>query len=275
MLFHKKYQTIIIACIFLVISLIVLSYSVKQVSGTGFFRKLVLEMATPLVQVINIPINEVNTAWKRYLFLVGLEEENRHLKKETALLANKLLQYREGYLEGIRLQKMLKLTEKIEYSSVTARVIAKSQTSLIKTILIDKGTTDNIKIGLPVVTERGAVGRIIESSWHASKILLLIDETSNIDATLQEGRTQGILQGDGSGICILKYIPKTETVKVGDFVISSGLTGLFPKGELLGVVTAADNSEHGLFQKVQVAPYVDFNKLEEVLVMMTDKNGVK
>jgi len=273
MLFHKKHQTIIIACIFLVISLIILSYSVKQVSGTGFFRKLVLEMATPFIKLVNIPINEVNTAWKRYLFLVGLEEENRRLKKENTVLANKLLQYREGYLEGLRLQKILNLSEKRQYPFVTARVIAKSQTSLIKTILIDKGISDNIKSGLPVVTEGGAVGRIIESSWHSSKILLLIDETSNVDATLQEGRSQGILRGDGSGICLLKYIPKSEKVKVGDCVISSGITGLFPKGELLGLVTATDTTQHGLFQKVQVVPYVDFSKLEEVLVILTDKNG--
>ena len=164
MLFHKKHQTIIIACILLVISLIVLSYSVKQPSGAGFFRKMVLEIAAPLVSVINIPINEINTVWKRYLFLVGLEEENRLLKKENAMLSNELLQYREGYLEGIRLQKLLKLKESLNYQSIAARVVAKSQTTLIKTILIDKGTADGLKIGLPVVAEKGVAGRIIESS---------------------------------------------------------------------------------------------------------------
>jgi rod shape-determining protein MreC len=275
MLFQKRYPTIIIACILLVISLIVLSYSVKKDSETGFFRKLVLEISAPLVKAINIPITELNTAWKRYLFLVRLQEENRRLHKENALLTNKLLQYRDAYLEGIRLQKMLNLRERLPYPSSSARVIAKSQTSLIKTISIDKGTADGLKTGFPVMADRGAVGRIVESSWHASKILLLIDETSRIDATLQESRTQAILQGDGSGTCLLKYIPKTETVKVGDIVISSGLTGLFPKGSPLGVVTMVDNSEHGLFQKVRVAPFVDFAKLEEILVILTDKGSSK
>jgi rod shape-determining protein MreC len=275
MLFDKKHQTIIIACILLVISLIVLSYSVKQPSEAGFFRKLVLEMAAPLVSAINIPINEVTTVWKRYLFLVGLEEENRRLEKENALLANERLQYREGYLEGIRLKRLLELKENLHYPTIAARVIAKSQTALIKTIMIDKGTADGLKTGLAVIAERGVAGRIIESSWHSSRVLLLIDESSKIDASLQEGRNQGILQGGGSGICILKYIPKTETVTVGDVVISSGLSGVFPKGLLMGVVTVADKNEPGLFQKVQVVPYVDFTKIEEVLVLSPDKENRK
>ena len=275
MFFHKKYQTIIIACILLIISLIVLSYSVKQPSEAGFFRKLVLEAATPLINIINYSVKEISGVWERYLFLFGLEEENRRLKKETALLTNELLQYREGYLEGKRLQKLLKLKEGINYPTIAARVIAKDQTTLIKTILIDKGTAHGLRVGLPVVDDRGVVGRIIESSWHVSRILLLIDENSNIDAMLQENRIQGILQGSGSGVCSLKYIPKTETLKVGDVVMSSGLSGVIPKGLLLGVVTGADKNDPSMFQKVQVAPFVDFSKLEEVLVLSMDRDKRK
>jgi len=275
MFFHKKYQTIIIACILLIISLIVLSYSVKQPSEAGFFRKLVLEAATPLINIINYSVKEISGVWERYLFLFGLEEENRRLKKETALLTNELLQYREGYLEGKRLQKLLKLKEGINYPTIAARVIAKDQTTLIKTILIDKGTAHGLRVVLPVVDDRGVVGRIIESSWHVSRILLLIDENSNIDAMLQENRIQGILQGSGSGVCSLKYIPKTETLKVGDVVMSSGLSGVIPKGLLLGVVTGADKNDPSMFQKVQVAPFVDFSKLEEVLVLSMDRDKRK
>jgi rod shape-determining protein MreC len=269
-MFKKKYQTTIIACTLLVFSLIVLSYSVKQPSEAGFFRKLVLEATAPLFGVINASGNQISSAWNRYLFLVGLEEENRRLKKENALLANELLQYREGDLEQKRLYKLLNLKESLNYPTIAARVIAKDQTSLIKTILIDKGTAHGIRVGLPVVADRGVVGRIMESSWHVSRILLLIDENSNIDALLQEGRNQGILQGGGSGVCDLKYIPKTETVKVGDVVISAGLSGVFPKGLLLGVVTGADKNAEGMFQKVPVVPFVDFEKLEEVLVFLPD-----
>ncbi len=116
------------------------------------------------------------------------------------------------------------------------------------------------------------MGRIVEASSHVSKILLLIDESSNIDALVQENRIQGILQGAGSLGCSLKYVSKTETVNVGNIVISSGLSGLFPKGLLLGSVKSVDKTDSGLFQKVDVAPFVDFARLEEVMVIVLNKD---
>ncbi|MCX5844981.1 MAG: rod shape-determining protein MreC [Deltaproteobacteria bacterium] len=274
MLFPKKHQSIIIACLLVIISLIILSYSVKQPNKDGFFRRLVLEATAPLADMITVSFKGLNEVWKRYIILVGMEEENRRLKKENALLTQEIIQYREGYLEGIRLQKHLALEEKVKYPTVTARVIDRDQTSIIKTILINKGTSHGLRVDLPVVADQGVVGRIIEASWHASKILLLIDENSNIDALVEETRIQGILQGAGSSGCSLKYIPKTETVALGNIVISSGLSGLFPKGLLLGVVKNADKTNSGLFQKIDIAPFVDFARLEEVTVIVLD-NGDK
>jgi rod shape-determining protein MreC len=114
------------------------------------------------------------------------------------------------------------------------------------------------------------VGRVIETSWHASRVLILIDENSNIDALIQRSRAQGILQGAGSAGCNLKYISRAENVQTGDVVLSSGLAGVFPKGLLLGVVTGTSGGEGGLFQKIDVAPAVDFGRLEEVLIPIPD-----
>ena len=275
MLFPKKHQSIIIACLLVIISLIILSYSMKQPNKDGFLRRLVLEAAAPLADTITFSFKGLNEVWKRYIILVGMEEENRRLKKDNALLTQEIIQYREGYLEGIRLQKLLALQEKVKYPTITARVIDRDQTSIIKTILINKGTSHGLRVDLPVVADQGVVGRIIEASWNASKILLLIDENSNIDALVEETRIQGILQGAGSSGSSLKYIPKTETVALGNIVISSGLSGLFPKGLLLGVVKNVDKTNSGLFQKIDIAPFVDFARLEEVTVIVLDTGDKK
>ena len=275
MLFPKKHQSIIIACLLVIISLIILSYSMKQPNKDGFFRRLVLEATAPLADMITVSFKGLNEVWKRYIILVGMEEENRRLKKDNALLTQEIIQYREGYLEGIRLQKLLALQEKVKYPTITARVIDRDQTSIIKTILINKGTSHGLRVDLPVVADQGVVGRIIEASWHASKILLLIDENSNIDALVEDTRIQGILQGAGSSGCSLKYIPKTETVALGNIVISSGLSGLYPKGLLLGVVKNVDKTNSGLFQKIDIASFVDFARLEEVTVIVLDKDDKK
>lgn len=275
MLFPRKYQRIIIACILLVISLIILSYGVKQPEEPGVPRRLILETAAPLINVLNSSFRTVSEVWKRYLFLVGLEEENRRLKKENARLVSEVIKYREGYLESSRLQKLLELSENIEYSSIAARVIAKDQASINKTILIDRGTAHGIRVGLPVVADQGVVGRTIETTWHASRVLLLIDENSNIDALIQGSRVQGILQGSSPGGCSLKYVPKTETINAGDVVLTSGLAGMFPKGLLLGVVQRADKTDSGLFQKIVVTPSVDLSRLEEVVILLIHKDNPK
>jgi rod shape-determining protein MreC len=270
MLTPRKYLSLTVAAVLLLLSLAILSYSAARLSETGFLRKMVLEAAAPLEDAVNISLKGMFDAWKRYIFLVGMEDENRRLRKQNAALSDQLNLYREGYVEGLRLQKLLNLKEGLTNRVVAARVVDHSRASLFKTILINKGTADGLQVGFPVVSEQGAVGRIIETAWHASQVLLLIDGNSNIDGLIQRSRAQGVLQGAGSAGCNLKYISRVEEVLPGDVVLSSGLAGIFPKGVLLGVVTGASRKGEGLFQKIDVAPAVDFGKLEEVLALIPD-----
>jgi rod shape-determining protein MreC len=275
MLFPKKYHSLIVAAVLLLLSLGVLSYSAVRLSETGFLRKTVLEVAAPVQNAVNVSIKGLNDVWKRYLFLVGLGEENRRLRTLNAALGEQINLYREGHIEGMRLRKLLNLAEHLSGRVVAARVVDRSRSSLFKMILINRGTADGLQVGLPVLSEQGIVGRVIETAWHASQVLLLIDENSNIDALIQRSRTQGILQGAGSAGCNLKYISRVEEVQVGDVVLTSGMAGVFPKGLLLGVVSAVSRGREGLFQKVDVAPAVDFTKLEEVLVLVSDTKAAK
>jgi rod shape-determining protein MreC len=275
MLVPKKYQSVVVAVILLLVSLTILSYSAVRLSETGLLRKVVLEMAAPVEDAINISLKSLHDTWKRYLFLVGLGDENRRLRRSMAILSEQLNDYREGYLEGIRLQKLLDIKGSLGYRIVAARVIDNDRTSLFKTLLINKGTAEGLRVGLAVLADQGVVGRIIETSWHASRVLLMLDENSNIDALIQRTRAQGILQGAGAAGCNLKYISRAEEVQPGDVVLSSGLAGVFPKGLLLGVVTGVSRKEGGLFQRIDVAPAVDFGKLEEVMALITDTGNGK
>lgn len=270
MLVPKKYHSLITAAVLLVFTLAVLSYSAARLSETGFLRKMVLEAAAPVEDILNISLKGLHNAWKRYLFLVGLEDENRRLRSQNAALNAQLNLYREGYLEAGRLRKLQNLAADLPGRAVVARVVDRSRTSLFKTILINKGTADGLKVGLPVLSEEGVVGRIIETAWHASQVLLLIDENSNIDAVIQRSRAQGILQGAGSAGCNLKYVSRVEEVVPGDVVLTSGLAGVFPKGLLIGVVSDASRKGEGLFQKIDVQPVVDFGKIEEVMALITN-----
>lgn len=275
MLFSKKNRPVIIIALVALLTVLLLAYSARHPYESGFLRKFVLETSAPMDYFFRTPINAMSQAWRRYIFLVGLVDENRQLKKENDQLTAQVIQYREAFQENLRLQKLLGLLDRTGYRTVPARVIGRDQKSVLKTILINRGTAQGLKKDAPVITDRGIVGKVIETSWHVSRILLLTDANSNIDAFMQSGRVQGILQGAGASACTLKYVAKTEEVKAGEVVLSSGLDVIFPKGLLLGVVTRADKTDSGLFQKIEVAPAVDFSRLEEVLVLVGKQEHTK
>ncbi|MFZ2398286.1 MAG: rod shape-determining protein MreC [Smithella sp.] len=275
MFFLRKYKTAILIIALLAIALMMLSVNLKYGAERGFFSKIVLQAVAPVQKGLNASIKSIRDAWLRYIFLVGIEEENKNLKKKINELKSVIISYQEGYLEAQRLKKLLSLTDDYNYNFIPARVIGREQAALSKTILINKGTVQGLKAGMPVVVPPGLIGRLVNVSWHASKVLLFIDENSNIDAIVQRTRMQGIISGAGSRGLILKYISKTQDVQEGDVIVSSGMGGVFPKGLLIGQVSHVDRLEASLFLKINVAPFVDFSKLEEVLVLASSENKTK
>ena len=273
-MFFKNYRTIIFVGVIFVAALILLSYGLKYDSSTSFVKKIVLEAAAPVQKILNASIEGVSNAWMRYIHLVGLEADNRILKNKIAVLQTELILYKEGYLEAQRLQKILSLQNDYRHSSIAARVIGREQAALSKTFWINKGGAHGLKSGMPVIVPPGLIGRLTDVSWHSSKVLLLIDENSNVDVLIQRTRVQGIVRGAGSRGCMVRYVSKIQDVKEGDGVMTSGMGNVFPKGLLIGKVIGVDYKDAGLFLTIRIAPMVDFNALEDVLVLAADQKKI-
>jgi rod shape-determining protein MreC len=271
----RKYKTAIFIVTLLVLALIMFSYNLKYGADGSFLRKIVLETIAPAQKVLSTSVKSVNDAWLRYVLLVGIEEENKNLKNKINELKAALILYQDGYLEAQRLRKLLDLRDDYNYHFISARVIDREQAALSKTILINKGSVHGLKTGMPVIAPPGLIGRLVDVSWHVSKVLLFIDENSNVGAIVQRTRTQGVISGAGPRGLILKYISKTQDVKEGDVIVSSGMGGVFPKGLLIGQVSHVDRQDASLFLKINVAPFVDFSKLEEILILASEENKIK
>lgn len=271
----RKYKIAIFIVTLLVLALIMFSYDLKYRADGSFFRKIVLEAVAPVQKVLSASVKSVSDAWLRYVLLVGIEKENKNLKNKINEFKAALILYQEGYLEAQRLRKLLDLRDDYNYHFISARVIGREQAALSKTILISKGAAHGLKTGMPVIAPPGLIGRLVDVSWHFSKVLLFIDENSNVGAIVQRTRTQGIISGAGPRGLILKYISKTQDVKEGDVIVSSGMGGVFPKGLLIGQVSHVDRQDDGLFLKINVAPFVDFSKLEEILILVSEENEIK
>jgi rod shape-determining protein MreC len=274
MFFLRKYKTIIFIAALLVVALSMIFYNLKYGTDKSFLRKIVLEAIAPVQKALSFSIASVKDDWSRYIFLVGIVEENKKLKKEIEELKAVLISYQESYQEAQRLRKLLSLSDDYKYQFISARVIGREQAALSRVILINKGSSDGLKTGMPVVAPPGLIGRLVDVSWHVSRVLLFIDENSNIDAIVQRNRTQGIISGAGSSGLIFKYISKTQDVKEGDVIVSAGMGGVFPKGMLIGQVIHVDKQDASLFLKINVAPFADFSKLEEILILSSDETKI-
>ena len=264
----KRSYTVITALILVAVFFVSFSLYFKLPEKTGFFTKIVLETSVSLGNFVNSAFSSIDRGWERYVLLVEREREIKKLEDEIAPLKREVNDCREMSLECVRLRKLMGVRDIITFPAIAARVVEKNRLSVFRTVLIDKGTTDGVEIGFPVVATRGVAGRVIEVSWNVSKVLLLVDYNSNIDAFIQRTRYQGVLQGRDRAGCELKYVQRSEDVRVGDVVISSGLAGVFPKGLLLGTVAAIDKTETDLFQGIRVYPSTDITRLEEVLVIV-------
>jgi rod shape-determining protein MreC len=124
---------------------------------------------------------------------------------------------------------------------------------------------------MPVVTGDGIVGQIYSASPNYAKVLLSIAPSSALDVLLQESRVRGILKGTGGKNYRLEYVLKTVEVNEGDHVVTAGYGGLFPTGLPVGVVSRVVKKRRGMFLEIEVTPAVDFDTLEDLLVLQLER----
>jgi rod shape-determining protein MreC len=121
---------------------------------------------------------------------------------------------------------------------------------------------------MAVIAPGGIVGHVVKDFDWSAQVLLLIDQSSAVDALVQRTRFRGIVQGETTRTCRFKYVVRKADIKIGDTLISSGLDRIYPKGLRLGSVSEVTRPASGLFQEVKVRPFVDFTRIEEVLVIL-------
>ena len=190
------------------------------------------------------------------------------LKRKVSLLKRENSRYQELLLANKRLRDLLNFQEGTDEPILAARVIGWDSSGLFKSIIIDKGKDDGLKINMPVVNSEGVVGRVISVSPNYAQVLLITDQNSAVDGLVQGSRGRGMLKGDGSSECFFDYVIKTHDINTDDTIVTSGLGRIFPKGLYLGIVKRINDSPNKLFKDVRVIPAVDFSKLEEVLIIL-------
>ncbi len=229
--------------------------------------RIAISLVAPFQKVVTHSIRFARGLWNHYFFLVSVAKENEEYVQALRFSQQKNNQFNELELSNVRLRSLLKFKKEMTHKVLAAEVIGKDPSLWYKTIIIDKGKDDGVKPGMTVVVPEGIAGQVIDVSSDYSKVLLIIDPNSAVDALVQRTRARGIIKGQSGGQCLFQYVLRKHEVRVGDQVVSTGLDGVFPKGLALGHVSGVVKRGAGIFQEVTVTPFVDFEKLEEVLVV--------
>lgn len=194
---------------------------------------------------------------------------NVALERRVGELEQEVVALREQMIRERRMGDLAEHTDSIEGEKVVARVIGANPTVWFSAAIVDKGYSDGVGTFMPVVSASGLAGYVVEVYRYSSKILLLTDPNSKVGVIAQRSRARGVVQGNGAGGCLLKYVEATADVKEGDVLITSGNSKIYPEGLLVGRVEGLDSRPGDLFQRAGVAPVTDFEKLEEVAIILT------
>ncbi|MDX1994942.1 MAG: rod shape-determining protein MreC [bacterium] len=241
------------------------------VSAAGALAPVEGLVATPLnfiAGIFNDISQTVNSAAVEFSEIQRLRERNAELEEALAQFQAELVELRETSSDYQLLTSLLDYTTTAENQEfVTADVINFDQSGVLRTLVINRGTRDGISRGMPVVTNLGLVGRILEVSANASRVLLITDSSSFVSARLQTSREEGSVRGELTGNLRMIDIPLDAVVQEGDLVLTSGLGGNFPSDIVIGQVQSIRQFEFELAQEAEVRSLVNFDTLEFVLVI--------
>lgn len=204
--------------------------------------------------------------------VVSLTERNLELEAEVASLQSQVIELQQKVTETNILSALVDFARaNPEYDYQAATVIGRDPSPFLRYVIINIGSNEGVLPGMPVVTDKGLVGRVDAVIAEAARIQLVTDSGSAVNVLLQASETEAMLVGSLTGDLSLDMIPQDATVQVGDVVLTSGLGGAYPPNLLVGQVISVRNLDYELFQQASIQPTVDYNRLQFVLVIKNFK----
>ena len=200
--------------------------------------------------------------------VVALRQRNTELESEVSRLQAQVVQLQNSVSQADALAALVNFSRTSPENSYTAAsVIGRDPSPFLRYIIIDKGSNEGLRRGMPVVTDQGLVGRVDAVINSAARVQLITDTSSAVNVRLDKAKKEAILTGTVAGDVILDLLPQDVTIEPGDLVLTSGLSGGFPADLIVGQILNTKKRDSDLFQQAVVQPVVDFTKLKIVLII--------
>ena len=251
--------------------LVLVSLALLVLSMSGFLTSLQGMALRPMAAAqewISVRVTTLRNLLAAPGDVVTLRQQNSELQAEVARLQREVITLREQAAEAEILGGLLNFARsKPESRYLAANVIGRDVSPYLRSIWIGSGTDNGIARGMPVVTERGLVGRVVEAFPTAARVQLITDPQAAVNVRLQNSRADGVTVAQPNGELWMDQINQGVAVAAGELVLTSGLGGGYPADIIVGQVASVRTRDYELFQLAVLQPGVDFEALEIVLVI--------
>lgn len=197
-----------------------------------------------------------------------LRQQNAQLESQVSKLQAQVVQLQNSVSEADALAALVNFSRTSPENSYTAAsVIGRDPSPFLRYIILDKGSNNGLRRGMPVVTDQGLVGRVDAVINSASRVQLITDSSSVVNIRLEKAKKEALLSGTVSGDLVLEQVTQDVNLEAGDLVLTSGLSGGFPADIIVGQILNSRKRDSDLFQQAVIQPVVDFTKLKIVLII--------
>ena len=247
----------------------------RTIRQTSRFENMMIDQFSMIQGLMATVRRKVGVLREDYWARLDASRENVLFRRKIVELERELFVAQETFKENQRLKKLLGFVQNVSSEKILAQVVAWDGNSDFKVIRLNKGLKDGVKLQSAVVTDRGVVGYIYRMTDHFSDVLTILDSSNKVDGVIARIRSRGIVEGYSFDKCIMKYVTRTDPIVLRDIVITSGLGNIYPKGIKIGKVSRIERESYGITQYVEIKPMVDFQSLEEVVILIPSGEDIR
>lgn len=262
----KRYRFLLSVLLVLFVALVIL-FNAKVPNRHPKAHTILSGMIYPFQWFGQFAKHSVGGVVGSYFQLVNLKKQNEELQQQNLALQEEVNAYLEESIQFHRLKLQLEASEKNPDKKIFAEVIGESFDNLHRVLHLNRGSEHGIQKNFAVILSEGVIGRIQTVTPFESTVMLILDHRSRFPVIIQRSRARGMVYGSSNHLDLQRISVRTD-IQVGDRVVTSGLTGLFPKGILVGTVESIEHKDQDLFQSAKLKPAVDFDKIEAVFVII-------
>ena len=234
-------------------------------------RQALSVVATPLQIAAGMPVKGVRSAGEYFADLARLQAENAQLRREQVALGTVRLRQEQLDMENTRLRSLLDMRERVQVKAQVAEVIYAVRDPFTRRVVVDKGLTQGIEPGSPVVDDIGVIGQVTRVYPLNAEVTLISDKDQALPVQIARTGVRAVMFGAGSGMLELPYLAVDVDLREGDRIVTSGLDGVFAPGLPVARVKSVDRDGSGGFVRILCVPVAGVEAHSTVLIMTPGK----